>query len=55
MIKKILFSSFFLSFLIGQSVTSFDGSDDYLSTSDTTGTALKGDFTVSGWVFPKAA
>ena len=54
MFKKLLLSILLISVGLGQSVVSFDGSNDYLSTEDTTGTALYSDFTVSGWVFPKS-
>ncbi len=52
--KKLLFSVLLFSVGLAQSVVSFDGSNDYLSTDDTTGTALHSNFTISGWVFPKA-
>ena len=55
MMKKILFfiTIFGFSTLLSQSVVSLDGSNDYLTTTETTGTKLEGDFTISGWVFPK--
>ena len=40
---------------MAQSVVSLDGSNDYLTTTETSGTKLSGDFTISGWVFPKGA
>ena len=56
MIKKLLLiQTFILSIVFGQSVVSLDGSNDYLTTTETTGTKLEGDFTISGWVFPKGA
>ena len=53
--KKILFfiTIFGFSTLLSQSVVSLDGSNDYLTTTETTGTKLEGDFTISGWVFLK--
>ena len=51
--KLLLIQTFIFSIALGQSVVSLDGSNDYLTTTDTTGTKLEGDFTISGWVFPK--
>ena len=54
MMKKFFFITIFgFSTLLSQSAVSLDGSNDYLTTTETTGTKLEGDFTISGWVFPK--
>jgi len=54
MMKKFFFITIFgFSTLLSQSVVSLDGSNDYLTTTETTGTKLEGDFTISGCVDPK--
>ena len=53
--RFILFNILISSLALGQSVVSLDGSNDYLTTTETSNTKLSGDFTISGWVFPKGA
>ena len=53
--KKFILFLLLSSLAMAQSVVSLDGSNDYLTTTETSGTKLSGDFTISGWVFPKGA
>ncbi len=53
--KLIAFALLFMGAVSAQSyVAKFDGENDYLYTTDTTGTAIKGEFSLSLWMFSKS-